>query len=197
MNDYSQHEEQRRILEFFKDQKEGVFWDIGAGDGVTNSNTRALSDRGWEGVLFEPLHASFCRLVANYSGRKAFLFNLAVSNNLGLYMLWCHPTLPEWSSLDLTWTADWSNLASMQKVLCVTIDQLSSGGLDAPDFLSIDTEGMDAAILESAPEKFTPRLIVTEIDKKGSRERIAAEMDRRHYVKIWETVGNAAYERET
>lgn len=195
MNDYSQHEEQRQILEFFKDQKEGVFWDIGAGDGVTNSNTRALSDRGWQGVLFEPLHASFCRLVENYAGRRASVLNLAVSKTSGLSQLLCHPKLPEWSSLDMNWTSDWSKQASIQLVFCVTISQLVT--LAVPDFLSIDTEGFDADILESAPDGFTPRLIVAEIDKTGARDRIDAEMKRRNYTKLWETVGNAAYERET
>lgn len=61
---YSQNDEQRVILEYFG-ATPGVFLDIGANDGVTFSNTRALWDLDWCGVLVEPSPVAFAALKRN------------------------------------------------------------------------------------------------------------------------------------
>ena len=61
------------------------------------------------------------------------------------------------------------------------------------DYLSVDTEGLDATILESMPDQMRPRLIICEVDKNGVRERIEKEMDRRGYRFLWGTYLNSAY----
>lgn len=62
---YSQNNEQEVILKYFGD-KVGTFIDIGANDGKTLSNTFALSERGWSGVLVEPSPSAFANLKDNY-----------------------------------------------------------------------------------------------------------------------------------
>ena len=54
MKDYSQNGEQKIILEYFQDKYKGKVLDIGANDGITLSNSRALIEKGWDGVLIEP-----------------------------------------------------------------------------------------------------------------------------------------------
>ena len=63
MKDYSQNGEQAHILHYLDTigLKKGHLVDLGAGDGYTMSNTRALLERGWTGDLFDgdPKGASF------------------------------------------------------------------------------------------------------------------------------------------
>ncbi len=61
------------------------------------------------------------------------------------------------------------------------------------DFLSIDTEGMDAVIVASLPLTFRPRLIMCEVDKHLVREALEREMELRGYRFIWGTYLNSAY----
>lgn len=55
MKDYSQNGEQQVILETFEALgiREGHLVDLGAGDGYTMSNSRALLERGWTGQLYD------------------------------------------------------------------------------------------------------------------------------------------------
>jgi len=59
---YSQNNEEEVILDHFGDRV-GRFLDIGAFDGVTYSNTRALVARGWHGICVEPNPYSFLKLL--------------------------------------------------------------------------------------------------------------------------------------
>lgn len=49
----SQNNEEQIILDYFGDYI-GTFLDLGANDGETLSNSRALALKGWHGVLVEP-----------------------------------------------------------------------------------------------------------------------------------------------
>lgn len=55
VKDWSQNGEQAHILHYFDVMgiKGGHLVDLGAGDGYTMSNTRALLDRGWTGNLYD------------------------------------------------------------------------------------------------------------------------------------------------
>lgn len=55
MKDYSQNAEQPHILHIFEvlGIKKGHLVDLGAGDGYTMSNSRALLDKGWTGDLYD------------------------------------------------------------------------------------------------------------------------------------------------
>ena len=55
MKDYSQNGEQTHILHYFDVMgiERGHLVDLGAGDGRTMSNTRALLDKGWTGTLLD------------------------------------------------------------------------------------------------------------------------------------------------
>lgn len=51
---YSQNNEEKTILQRFVNINEGNFLDIGAFDAFALSNTRALFEKGWSGVMVEP-----------------------------------------------------------------------------------------------------------------------------------------------
>ncbi len=55
----------------------GFFVELGANDGITQSNTKHLEVfKGWQGVLIEPSPKQFNKLV-KYRSRKSFFFNCA------------------------------------------------------------------------------------------------------------------------
>ena len=58
---HSQYGEEKIILDYFKDFQ-GRFLDVGAYDGKTFSNTYALAERGWEGVLVEASPQCFVQM---------------------------------------------------------------------------------------------------------------------------------------
>jgi FkbM family methyltransferase len=77
---YSQYEEEIIIAEFFGPNFIGRFLDIGAADGVRNSNTRLLATKGWHGCLVEPLPRQFTELLAVYGERcDITLVNAAIT----------------------------------------------------------------------------------------------------------------------
>lgn len=81
---YSQNSEQDIILNYFGDYK-GAFIDIGANDGVTFSNTRALSELGWKGVLIDASPKAFKKLQENYPNQLDFhLYNIALARQNGI-----------------------------------------------------------------------------------------------------------------
>lgn len=84
---YSQSSEEKIILDYFNGQT-GSFLDVGANNGVTFSNTRALAERGWKGVLIEPSPKAYAKLKEVYNGHKGFyLYNYALGSHNGKAML--------------------------------------------------------------------------------------------------------------
>lgn len=75
---HSQNLEEQYILNYFGD-KAGTFLDIGANDGTTFSNTRALALKGWRGVMVEPSPRAFQKLQALYKGHKGlYTYEVAI-----------------------------------------------------------------------------------------------------------------------
>lgn len=65
MKKYSQNNEQDIILKYFEGQTLGTYLDIGAYDPEVFSNTRALYELGWRGVLVEPAEMNY-NVLKNY-----------------------------------------------------------------------------------------------------------------------------------
>lgn len=146
MNDYSQHGEQAVILAHCG--APGVFLDIGANDGVTFSNTRALVDLGWRGVHVEPGAAAFAKLKQNLP--NACAYQVAVSDQDGEAAFHESDANSRHmvSSLVESERQKWScyTFAEVQ-VETVTVASLLEGAeLSQVDFLSIDAEGSDLLI---------------------------------------------------
>lgn len=63
---YSQHNEEKHILRAVQHVHNGRFLDIGAWNAKKFSNTRALYERGWSGVMIEPSPEPFIGLLKEY-----------------------------------------------------------------------------------------------------------------------------------
>lgn len=154
---FSQNFEEQFILEYFKD-KTGTFLSIGENDGVTLSNVRALALLGWRGVMVEPSPTAFTRLKENYKDMTGFYFYpfaLGITNSK--VKLWDsgshlkngdHGLLSTLNENELSrWNGSTEfNLVEVQCYRWKTfLNRLSIKNFD---FISIDCEGLDSAILK-------------------------------------------------
>jgi FkbM family methyltransferase len=77
---YSQNDEQDYVLDYFHNFK-GTFMDCGSNDGVTLSNTYALSKLGWRGTCVDASEEAFKRLRKNYlHNHNIEMYNYAIGD---------------------------------------------------------------------------------------------------------------------
>lgn len=165
---FSQNDEERWILGAFGDRP-GRFLDIGAYDGRTFSNTRALLDRGWSGVGVEPSPVPLAKLREEWAGKPTEILDVA----LALYdgeVEWYDCGGDAISTFDQAHRDKWAAGAGVKyqamKVRTVSwATLLARVGTDF-DFLNLDVEGVSAALFLAAPlERLTKcRLICVEHD---------------------------------
>jgi FkbM family methyltransferase len=155
---YSQLGEDKIILKYFESFKEkyGSFLsnnilDIGANDGITISNTRALILKYGEikGYFVEPNPICFEKLRDLY-GESHNIYNFAISDIEGRMEMYCngsHLSSSDnglLSTLVLEETKRWGD--EKWDLIEVDVKKYPFGEINF-DFISIDTEGMDETIL--------------------------------------------------
>jgi FkbM family methyltransferase len=154
---YSQGDEEKIILNYFGNHK-GTLLDIGANDGKTLSNSLALLEREWSGVLVEPDEDAFSKLRLFHQDSKGVLcYNFAIATqdgqlpfyksgthlnkgDTGLLSTFSIPDYEKWKpSTDYTMT-------EAQAVMFKTFQSICPFKIF--DFITIDAEGMDYEILK-------------------------------------------------
>ncbi len=164
IKDYSQHGEQTVILNYFEGCT-GTLLDIGANNGITFSNSRALLELGWYGILVEPSEKTFDELVKNsalFTG-KVMLHNVGIADYCGEASFFESGELIGGdhslvSSIKETETARWKKqskpedpIVEFNKTTIPVIDYaklLENSGNPQIDFITIDVEGMELEILK-------------------------------------------------
>jgi len=150
---------------FFHGKRNGVFVDIGAHDGIMNSNTCFFEEcLGWTGICIEPIPHLFEELKKN---RDCFCFNGCIANFNGpakfLQFSDNRSNLLEVFSglVDTYDSREYHDLAkhltrlnrgttSVVDVQCYILeDVLKRYNIERIDYLSIDTEGAELTILKS------------------------------------------------
>lgn len=160
MGKYSQNNEDQVILDYFKG-KAGTFIDIGANDGKTLSNTRALVEAGWDGVFVEPSPTAFQKLKEYYEGQtakgqKLYFYNFALgttNQKVEFFDSGVHLGKGDHGLLSTLVDEERSRWPGQQyekiEVQCYRwktfLNRLS---IRAFDVISLDAEGLDLAILE-------------------------------------------------
>ena len=142
----------------------GVFVEVGANDPIVGSQSHALEQRGWSGILVEPLGEYAERLRAV---RRATVFECAAGSpaqagrKLPLLVAGGLSTLS--ARIEEPVTARETRLVPVR-----TLDALlAEAGISHVDFLSIDVEGAEIAVLEGfAIERVRPRLVLVEDDAR-------------------------------
>lgn len=190
MKDYSQHGEQQVITDYFKGFT-GTLLSLGENDGVTFSNSRALLELGWYGVLVEPSEKSFKELIKNSQPMfdKVLLHNVAIGTHVGDAPFYesgplCSPNDHSLvSSMKVQETDRWRRkskpedpIVEFNKVTVPVIDfatLLDKSGCDTFDFITIDVEGMEVEILRQMDLKaLSCRMICVEYNGKAELAEI-------------------------
>lgn len=156
---------------FFKDKEDGYFVDIGAYDGKTFSNTLAFEQKGWNGVCFEPHPDSYDKL---RKIRNCECYDYAISDTLSSRVAsFCMADkCPTHSSLS---DVGGRNVTVEVRNFNYVVDEKHI------DFLSIDAEGEDLAILQSIDfYEYYIGVILVEANK-GQREEIKELLEKENY----------------
>ena len=189
----AQYGEDAILAPYFADTPKGFLVDVGAANGVDNSNSIRLLERGWSGVLIEPDPEQFAELQAQWRDRADIhLLNVACGTVEGEATLHCARQV---STLDPAWRDRCIEVHKLTYREARVLVRRLSALLDeymAPlafDFLSVDCEGRDRDVLESLDlARYRPRLIVVE----GSGSYLASQ----GYHQIEGTHGNRFWERD-
>lgn len=154
---FSQNNEQEIILDYFKNQPEGCFLDIGANDGQTLSNSRALALSGWSGVCVEPAPDPFQKLETLYDGSKVLVFECAIGKENGkmpFHISGTHLHKGDSGLLSTLEPDEMKRWQGTEQFVESEVDVLTwpsfYGGCSVKtfDFISIDAEGLDFFILK-------------------------------------------------
>ncbi|MBN1868988.1 MAG: FkbM family methyltransferase [Candidatus Omnitrophica bacterium] len=178
------------IYMFARRTKDFFFIEIGAGNGIANDFIRYhVLKWKWRGVLIEPVKYIFEELVNNYKGYDNLIFeNISISDKnevRNFYRLkkTCDD-LPIWydqlgsfnRDVVLKHKKDIPNIEDyliVERMECITLrNLLQKHSIKRIDFLSIDTEGYDYALIKSIDfNVIKPKIIRYEYKHLGKRER--------------------------
>jgi FkbM family methyltransferase len=153
---FSQNKEQEVILEYFKNQPEGSFLDIGANDGQTLSNSRALALSGWSGVCVEPAPDPFQKLEKLYEGSKVLVFECAIGKfncRMPFHISGTHLHKGDSGLLSTLEPEEIKRWQGTEQFVESEVEVFTWNsfygvcGVENFDFISIDAEGLDFFIL--------------------------------------------------
>jgi len=194
----------RLLLAFADAYPRARFVEIGANDGDQHDHLSPfIVERGWRGVMVEPVPYVFERLRRNFGAADGVRLEMAAiaarDGTSTLFHLAEAPDpaaegLPEWydgigsfsREALLAHAAQITGIEQMvveTQVPCMTFDSLcAKHGLAAVDLLALDTEGHDWEILKTVDlSQWRPRLVVYEhYHLNGSDREEAARHLRRH-----------------
>lgn len=184
---HSQNLEEDVILKYFGDFK-GAFLDIGSNDGVTLSNTRALAELGWCGVLIDASPKAYLKLKQNYRDMKTkgcfYMYNYAIGETSGDFELNESGPLMGASDVGLVSTFHqvevdrFKHKVSYEKVLVKKLKwKTFTNRLTIKKFqmLSLDVEGDEIPILQQM-DLTDFKLICVETNGSQSKKSILDEM---------------------
>lgn len=169
---YSQNNEQLFIENYFTSNPPkygGKFLDVGAYDGITFSNTFALLEKGWSGVMVEASPSVFTALKRNMEGKNVELCNSCIVLEPILGMIDFYDCGDAVATNDHDHMRKWSNAVSFTKIKVMPVHYnglLSIYGTHF-DMVDIDIEGKSAELfLAMFPLMPTVDLWVVEHDER-------------------------------
>ena len=170
---YSQHGEDRFLLEYFGRNHRGFYIDVGASHPFIISNTYLLSRHGWRGVTAEPIPYLWRRHKA--IRRRDIALNAGVGAARGRIAF--HQIVPavlstfDASRVPALLAQGWQ-LRQTIPIEVTTLEDLVLEHCDGVevDLLSIDVEGWDLKVLEGNDwARCSPRLVVCEVSVETER----------------------------
>jgi FkbM family methyltransferase len=175
---YSQDGEDMLLRRLFEQQRTGFYVDVGAHDPYRFSNTCYFYRRGWRGINIDPNpdaiggfdrervgDINICEGISDTPGKLSFyFFNEPALNTFDAALAAERTKLPGY------------RLLRTQEIAVRRLDDLLGEYLPQDqkiDFLSIDVEGMDLAVLRSNDwTRFRPHLLLVE-----ARQRAVSDLE--------------------
>ncbi len=184
---------------FFGRSSTGVFVEVGAFDGYEYSNTSCLVDRGWSGILIEPVPEFAQRCRTRYAGNdNVEVVEMAVGAEAGV--------------LSLTVTGAFTSARTQTRGRVVSVHQetldrilFDKGVVPSFDLLVVDTEGFEKEVFEGFTlNMWQPRMLIveladTQIDRSWIRKcdaQLAAQIKSAGYVIVFKDWINTVFVHE-
>ena len=164
---YSQYLEELIARDFFGDERNGFFVDVGAGDALINSTTAFLEkDLGWTGIAIDADPKHLRSFLAERPGSRFFAYFVGSKDgqNVDFYV-----NDREWRlSSGVKGFADPGGENRAIKIPEITLNTLlDREGVRRVDFLSMDIEQAEPMALAGFDiRRFRPRLICIEMQKE-------------------------------
>ena len=171
---HSQGPEEWIVRDFFHDQRNGVFVDVGAYHAIEWSNTYALEEHlAWSGVAIDALEELRNEYAAQRP-RTQFLSAFVGDIDSGTSRLFVDPAEAAVSSSDKSFTAIFTKRALPRDVPNRTLDSiLAKARIESIDYLSMDIElGEPAALRGFSVQRYRPRLACIEAHAKTRQQII-------------------------
>lgn len=164
----SQYGEHVKILEYFG-TRQGRFLDIGAGSGDELSNTVPLIERGWEGVLVEPALHQLEHLIKSHADNPKIEIIPAAIRTTAPGTFWeagDYSTLSPLHKAVITSHSEGRVIFRQRAVVQLSVMELFELVPDSYDFVNIDVEGNNLAVLESVlcGMQLSPGMVCVEMD---------------------------------
>jgi FkbM family methyltransferase len=171
MQNFSQNDEQQHILAACSEAT-GKLLDIGAWDAFDKSNSRALFEKGWSGVLVEPSPRPFASLQCQYWAEdRVQLIEAAVVINPNLAEVEMYISDDMVSTTESANYEKWKDCARFDgkvKVPAITLERIFEQYGDF-DFVSLDAEGTSVDLLRRLFEMGKrPKCVCVEHDDRMS-----------------------------
>ena len=160
MQSYSQYGEDLILWDYFNGKQDGFFIEIGANHPTALSNTWFFEQRGWRGILIEPL-PDRCRELRKLRHRSQIIeAALGGPENRGTAAL---KVAAEHTLSGLVLKPDVECLGEITVTLVTLDDVLTAAGNPRIDFITIDVEGTELDVMRGfALEQHRPRVLLVE-----------------------------------
>ena len=169
MISYAQNGEDVVLARLFAGRTDGRYVDVGAGDPVTDSVTKHFYDLGWRGINIEPIPSTAAALRA--ARPEDVTLQVALGAHAGSTDLHLVTDREGWSTTDDGLAESYRGELRVEDV-AVRMRTLADVLAEHPgpvDFLKIDVEGAEAAVIEGMDwAAHRPRVVVVEATEPGS-----------------------------
>ncbi len=151
------------VWEYIKDLTPGCFVEVGANDPFSLSQTWQLEQKGWKGVLVEPLPDRAEALRKNRPNSMVFQVACGSAENVGERDFYIGDA-DQLSTLEKYVDDPNANYVKSIKVKVMTLDSvLEEAKINRIDFISIDTEGTELEVLKGfSLNRWKPKLLLIE-----------------------------------
>lgn len=192
---YSQRDEEKYIIEYFKEYPCGRFVDIGAYDVFKFSNVRALYEKGWGGVMAEPSPTCFASIYNHYiNDPRIEVLNCAVGVTGGVIDFYCCEDAVSTSDIDHKnkWEAAGVPYTKIKVMQVNVIDFMNQYCKDV-DFLNIDTESTNIQLFRMIPDWVFEHIKMLCIEHDNNQEEIEGRLKKHGFTKLYESAENVIF----